>query len=101
MDDIGWVIPSDKPVQIDWEETQNGKTSYCSYFPWRTAGNKPNDEREFGGTAKNGSVKISASGVVTIVIINHSMTDQYQRAPYFFNKTIILKPNNEGTYIVQ
>jgi hypothetical protein len=101
LDDNQCVIASDKLLQIDWEETQNGITSYVSYFPWRTAGNKLEDEREFGGTAKNGSVKISANGVVTIEIINHSMDDESHGKLRFSNKTIVLTPNGDGTFEVQ
>jgi hypothetical protein len=101
LTESGWVIASDNPLQVDWEETQNGITSYVSYFPWRTAGDKLDDEREFGGGAKNGSVKISPDGFVTIVIINHSMDDESHGKLKFSNKKIVLLPKGDGTFEVQ
>jgi hypothetical protein len=78
-------------------------TSYQSYFPWRTAGDKPDDEKEFGGTANNGSVVISADGMVTIVLINHRCDDldKNDSKITFFNTTVVLTPDNDGTYKVQ
>jgi hypothetical protein len=79
------------------------RTSYISYFPWRTAGDKPRDELEFGGTAKNGSVTLSADGVVTIVLVNHKSDDldKHGSKITFFNTTVVFKPKPDGTYIMQ
>jgi hypothetical protein len=102
LEDSGWVRACDKPVQVDYEDCSAPNEPYVAYFPWRIAGEKPNDEDQFGGTAKNGSVNVTADGVVTIVLINHTNT-RYNNVDKitFFNTKIVLKPNTDGTYMVQ
>lgn len=99
LDDSGWKIACNKPVMVGYVD----RTSYVSYFPWRTAGDKPDDEKEFGGNAKNGSVKVSDNGIVTIVLINHRCDnlDKNDSKITFFNLTVVLKPNPDRTYNVQ
>jgi hypothetical protein len=77
-------------------------SSYC-YFPWRTAGDLPNDKGRFGEGVKDGSVTISSNGEVTIVLVNRKYyyNDKYTDRSSFENRTIVLVPNNEGTYKVQ
>ena len=79
-------------------------SSYC-YFPWRTAGDLPNDKGEFGYGVKDGSVTVSANGDVTIVLVNYKTYDddysKYDVKRSFENKTVVLVSNNDGTYKVQ
>jgi hypothetical protein len=99
LDDSGWTIASDKPVQVDYED----RNSYISYFPWRIAGDKSDDEKQFGGSAKNGSVHVSVDGTVTIVLINHKMNDLSKSGSKieFFNRPVVLKPKPDGTFNIQ
>jgi hypothetical protein len=98
LDDSGWTIACDKPVMVGYVD----RTSYLSYFPWRTAGDMPNDEKQIA-PAKNGSVNMSADGVVTIVLINHRSDnlDKIGSTFNYFNSTVILSPNTNGTYRVK
>ncbi len=79
-------------------------SSYC-YFPWRTAGDLPNDKGEFGYGVTDGSVTVSANGDVTIVLVNYKMynddNSKYGIKRSFENKTVVLVSNNDGTYKVQ
>ena len=99
LDESGWSIACDKPIMVGYVD----RTSYLSYFPWRTAGDKPSDELEFGGTAKNGSVTVAANGVITIVLVNHKSDDlnKNDSRVTFYNTTAVLTPSTDGTYIVQ
>ena len=99
LDDSRWTIACDKPIMVGYVD----QTSYVGYFPWRTAGDKPCDEQEFGGTAKNGSVYVSENGVVSIVLINHKSDDIDKQGSIvtFYNTTVTLTPSTDGTYIVQ
>jgi hypothetical protein len=99
LDNSGWTIACDKPVLVGYVD----RTSYVSYFPWRTAGDKPSDEQEFGGTAKNGSVIVASDGRVTIVLVCHKSDDldKHGSKITFYNTTVVLKPSNDGTYRIQ
>jgi hypothetical protein len=52
---------------------------------------------------KNGSVSISANGEVTIILVNRKWRydDKFTAKESFENKSIVLEPNNDGTYKVQ
>lgn len=101
LDDCGWVRACEKPVQVDFEDCSAPNEPYIAYFPWRLAGDRPEDQKRFA-PAKNGSVTVADNGVVTIILINHTNT-RYNKVDKitFFNKTIILTPDNDGTYKVQ
>jgi hypothetical protein len=99
LEDSGWTTVGDKPIMVGYVD----RTSYLSYFPWRTAGGKPSDEQEFGDTAKNGSVNVDSNGLVMIVLICHKSDDLDKAASSvtFFNTKVILAPDMDGTYRVQ
>ena len=74
---------------------------YVSYFPWRVAGDRPEDQKRFA-PAKNGSVTVADNGGVTIMLVNHTNTKNGDvNKITYFNKQIVLTPNNDGTYTVQ
>jgi len=114
LDDNAWVKASDKPVQIDYETLKSTwipnkpehdiRSSY-TYFPWRVAGDRPADKGQFGYGVNDGRVDISASGIVTIVLVNHRYYSdngsRYIDKTSFENRTVVLIPNNDGTYNVQ
>lgn len=52
---------------------------------------------------KNGSVTIEANGNVTIVLVNRKMyhDSNVDIKQSLYNKTVVLVPNNDGTYKVQ
>jgi hypothetical protein len=101
LDANGWTKASDKPVQVDYEDCGALNEPYVSYFPWRIAGADPKDEDRLS-PAKNGSVTVAENGVVTIVLVNHTnMKIGRIGQVSFFNSTVVLVPNADGTYNVQ
>ena len=100
LDDSGWVKASDKPVQVDYEDCSAPNEPYVAYFPWRVAGSKPEDEKRFA-PAKNGSVTVADDGCVTIMLVNHTniKTGDMNKITYF-NSTVVLTPNGDGSYNV-
>lgn len=97
LDDNGWTKASDKPVQTDWEETSMTNESYMFYYPRRIVGCETHD-----GYVSNGKVKISSDGTITIVLIDHQMNNEYkEKLPYFFARTVVLVPKDDGTYLVK
>ncbi|MFA5207083.1 MAG: hypothetical protein WC428_00135 [Candidatus Paceibacterota bacterium] len=109
LDKTGWVKASDKPVQIDYKQIKTtmpeGSSlaskiwSYSSYFPQSSI--SENEQQDYGVGSKNGSVTIDSDGTVTIIIVNHSKKTQYQGKVDFSIHKVVLKPSNDGTYIVQ
>jgi hypothetical protein len=97
LDDNGWTIACNKPVMVGYVD----RTSYVSYFPWRTSGDMPNDEKQIA-PAKNGGVDVSPEGVVTMVLINHRSDnlDKIGSTIIFFNSIVVFTPNPDGTYKV-
>ena len=114
LDNNGWTKVSDA-VQIDyysldssiWKPNtiQHNIWSSYSYFPWRTAGDRPEDKDSFAKGVKDGSVTVSANGDVTIVLVNYKTYyddySKYGEKRSFENKTVVLVPNNDDTYKVQ
>jgi hypothetical protein len=100
LDDCGWVKACEEPVQVDYEDCSAINEPYVSYFPWRTAGDRPEDQMRFA-PAKNGCVTITDDGSVRIVLVYHTNTKpgDINKITYF-NKTIVLIPSTNGTYIV-
>lgn len=99
LDYCGWTIACDKPIMVGYVD----RTSYVSYFPWRTAGDKFSDELEFSSTAKNGCVNVASDGKVTIVLVCHKSDDldKHRSKITFYNATVTLAPSSDGTYMVQ
>ena len=101
LDDGGWTKACETPVQVDYEDCSSPNEPYVSYFPWRTAGDRPEDQIRFA-PAKNGSVTLADDGRVTIVLVNHTNTKSGELNKItFFNTTVVLSPNTDGTYMVQ
>ena len=106
LDNNGWTKACYEPVQVDYFSVDSdifipnkGEYSiwsaYC-YFPWRTAGDKPEDKGQFGDGVKDGSVTVSANGEVTIVLVNHKYySNNHGKHPNEFsfeNRTVVLIP---------
>jgi hypothetical protein len=90
LDDGGWKIASNKPVQIDWSECdKDGDFSYFSYFPKKF---RDNNIKGFVNQLDNGNVEIR--------IINHQIIGNYGKLEHFYND-ILLIPNGDETYNVQ
>jgi hypothetical protein len=115
LDNGNWTKACYEPVQIDHYSLDSAifipnKPDHCiwsayCYFPWRTAGDRPEDKGQFGDGVKDGSGTVSANGEVTIVLVNHKYYhdthSKYGQKVSFENKTIVLVSNNDGTYKVQ
>jgi hypothetical protein len=106
LDNDGWTKACYEPVQTDYFSMDSSIfipnkgqysiwSAYC-YFPWRTAGDLPEDKGQFGVNVKDGSVTISNNGEVTIVLVNHKYySNNHGKHPNDFsfeNKTIVLVP---------
>jgi hypothetical protein len=114
LDNGNWTKACYEPVQTDYFSMDSSIfipnkgqysiwSAYC-YFPWRTAGDLPEDKGQFGYEVKDGSVTISANGEVTIILVNHKYysnthskhTDKFS----FENKTVVLVPYNSDNKIM-
>lgn len=90
-----FTIACDKPLQVDHYYYK----SYTAYFPHPYYGDDWRIELE---GSNNGSVTINPDRSVTIVLLNYfeSKWDEAGMNIDYANKTINLKPNNDGTYNV-
>ena len=114
LDNGNWTKACSEPVQVDYysldssiwipNKPEHEIWSAYTYFPWRTAGDRPEDKGQFGVDIKDGSVTILDNGEVTIVLVNHKYyydnQSKYGDKFSFENKTIVLVPYNSDNKIM-
>ncbi len=109
LDKDTWTKVCYEPLQIDYYgldssidepnvPQHNTWSSYC-YVPVKNITDDYNNDKSL----KNGSVKVSSNGEVTIILVNRKWRydDKYAARESFENKSIVLVANVDGTYKIQ